>query len=124
MSEKILRIEMSRAFNNVGYFTPQEVQAGFDTGQFKSGDYGRYEDSGEWRPVEVIIAELKNGNGKGTLETVSKAKKKSETESCFESEGREGTSSWGTCCSEKSACAASNGKRSFVTFLKEVIARF
>ena len=50
---------MSRSYQSLGFFLPVQVKAGFADGRFRSGDYGRYEDSGEWRPVEVIVAELK-----------------------------------------------------------------
>ena len=124
MSEKILLIEISRAFNNVGFFKPQEVQTGFETGQFRSGDYGRYEDSGEWRPVEVIVAELKQRNGKAPVEAAPKAKKKGDIESIKSTEGSTCSSSWGFCCSADSNSTEPNGKRGFVAFIKEVIARF
>ncbi|NMC63974.1 MAG: hypothetical protein GYA55_12495 [SAR324 cluster bacterium] len=59
MSKKELSIEISRAFKSLGFFRPEELTEGFESGKFVSGDYGRYEDSGEWRPIEVVVSELK-----------------------------------------------------------------
>ena len=56
---KVLKIEMSREFRSLGYFTPAEVKDRFKKGDFKAGDFGRYEDSGEWRPVEIVVNTMK-----------------------------------------------------------------
>ena len=56
---KTLKIEMSREFKSLGYFTPQEVKEKFTKGEFKAGDFGRYEDSGEWRPIDVVVNTMK-----------------------------------------------------------------
>ena len=56
---KTLKIEMSREFKSLGYFTPEEVRQKFAKGDFNIGDFGRYEDSGEWRPVEVVLDTMK-----------------------------------------------------------------
>lgn len=54
---------MSRAFRSLGFFLQEDVRKGFLAGQFMNGDYGRREDSSEWRPVEAIVADLaRNGD--------------------------------------------------------------
>ena len=116
MKAKNLKIEISRAFQSLGFFGTDEVRSGYDKGQFASGDYGRYEDSGEWRPVEVIVGEM-NPPAKTSRSVKEEPKKK------VQCEGVDPADEDNSCFPE-TCCPARGCVRRFVSFIREVIARF
>lgn len=122
MATKVLRIEISRSFQSLGLFKQEEIKSGYDTGQFISGDYGRYEDSGEWRPIEVVVGEMTKPKRSAAPKAPAAEKPKKKSEECC-------------CCSMTTADDSSfigfnesngstAGRRGIIGFLREVIARF
>ncbi len=127
MASKVLRIEISRSFQSLGIFKREELKSGYETGQFKSGDFARYEDSGEWRPVEVVVGELTKLKGSAQPETPiaaaagKKAKKKSEECCCCTMTPADDSSHAG---SDEGNEGKTTHKGRIMGFLREVIARF
>lgn len=68
---KLPKIEISRDFKSLGYFDAKDVVESFQKGKLSNGDYGRYEDSSEWRPVGIVVETMP----KTSLTVKSKAKK-------------------------------------------------
>lgn len=130
MAKKQLNIEISRAFKSLGFFKPEELSEGFESGKFISGDYGRYEDSGEWRPIEVVVLELKPAKAVKTTKkaatpktaetkTATAVKKKDQIIKRLHNFFNYAPSPEGD-----PGGVLSNGYRNIISFLKEVVARF
>lgn len=54
-----MRIEISRNHSSLGLYTEQEVRVGLDCGKFLLTDWGRWEDSGDWRSLAEIAGSLR-----------------------------------------------------------------